>query len=144
MNHCNISGNSISGNGQGIRLRNADDNNITCNWVHANRRGFHLYTESTGNNISCNNIVANTDYSFYNNQTADVTATNNWWGADDNDAINASIYDWQDDQNKGNVTYLPKRSDPAPCAPVPELPTIALLAVGLLALVGYVRNGRKT
>jgi len=29
-------------------------------------------------------------------------------------------------------------------APVPELPTVALLAVGLLALVGYVRIGRKT
>ena len=31
----------------------------------------------------------------------------------------------------------------APCAPVPELPTIALLAVGLLMLAGYVRIERK-
>jgi len=29
-------------------------------------------------------------------------------------------------------------------APVPELSTVALLAFGLLALVGYIRNGRKT
>jgi parallel beta-helix repeat protein len=142
-----------SNNCYGIDLRYySSDNEITCNWVHNNRKGFYLTGGSMGNNISYNNIIANGDYNesshgyewqFYNRQSADVDATNNWWGTKNNDTINASIYDWHDDAAKGNVTYLPKLDGPAPCAPIPDLPTIVLLTVGLLMLVGCVRIGRR-
>ena len=64
-------------------------------------------------------------------------------GTDDNDIINASIYDWNDESNKGNVTFIPKLSGPDPCAPIPELATIIVFSIGLLMLVGYVVLRRK-
>jgi len=131
----------------GIHLYSSSSNNITCNWVHGNDwSGFYLTGGSTDNNISYNNIIiaGGYEYQFKNYQSDDVNATNNWWGTTDNDIINASIFDWQDDPNKGIVTYLPKLGSPSPCAPIPELPTATLFVVGLLALVGYVRIRRKT
>ena len=141
-----LTNNTASNNSCGISLHSSSNNNITCNLVHNNTdAGFYLTSGSTGNNISYNNIIAGECvYRFENNQPDDVNATNNWWGTTDNDIINASIFDGQDDSNKGNVTYLPKLDSRSPCAPIPELPTAMLIAVGLLMLVGCARIGRKT
>jgi parallel beta-helix repeat protein len=141
-----LTSNTASNNGVGIVMSSSSNNNITCNWVHGNEwGGFDLIGGSTDNNISYNNIIIAGVYAyqFRNDQPDDVNAINNWWGTTDNDIINASIFDWQDDPNKGTVTYLPKLDSPSPCAPIPELPTAILLAVGLLMLAGYVRVGRK-
>jgi parallel beta-helix repeat protein len=153
VNRCNITNNTVKLNYNGIYLGNADDNNITCNWVHHNTRaGFNLTGGSTGNNISHNNIVENGGFNgssggwewlFYNNQNNITDATNNWWGTSNNNTINASIYDWTYNNTKGNVTVLPRLSDAAPCAPVPELSTVILLGIGLLMLAGYLRIRRK-
>ena len=146
-------GNTVNSNGRyGIHLDDADNNLIICNWVHNNTdAGFFLTGGSTGNTIGDtdkgNNIITNGvrndtsggwEWNFNNSQTQDVTATNNYWGTTDTDDINASIYDWQDDTSKGNVIYLPIATGEVPCAPIPELATVVLLATGLLALVGYV------
>jgi parallel beta-helix repeat protein len=141
----NLTSNTASNNGGGIGLSSSSNNNITCNWVHDNWNGFYLTGGSTDNNISYNNIIiaGGYEYQFRNDQSDDVNATNNWWGTTDNDIINASIFDGQDDPDKGIVTYLPKLGSPSPCAPIPELPTVLLLAVGLLALVGCARIGRR-
>jgi len=151
VNSCNITNNTVKLNYNGIYLGNADDNNITCNWVHHNTRaGFNLTGGSIGNNISYNNIVENGvpngmawEWQFYNNQNNITDATNNWWGTSNNDTINASIYDWTYDNTTGNVTVLPRLSGAAPCAPIPELSTVILLGIGLLLLAGYLRTGRK-
>ena len=110
-----------------------------------NQRGFYLYNGSTGNTIGNNNIMSNGvasggswHYNFYNDQGDDVTATNNYWGTDNTTIIEESIYDKSDEGSKGTVTFLPIRSGPAPCAPIPELPTIILLSIGLLVLARYV------
>jgi hypothetical protein len=110
--------------------------------------GFRLHDGSTGNTIEKNNILVNGvydsttggyEYQFYNDQSNDVEAKYTYWGAGmDNETINASIYDWQDDHSKGTVTFLPRLTGPDPCAPVPELPTVVLFSVGLVALAGYV------
>jgi parallel beta-helix repeat protein len=143
-----------SNNDSCIHLNNADDNIIACNWVHDNiDAGLYLTSGSRGNIIISNNIIANGNYNttsggyewqFKNDQSGDVDATNNWWGTTDDGTINASIFDWQDDPNKGNVTYLPKLDSSSTCAPIPELPTATLFAVGLILLVvGYVRIRRN-
>jgi hypothetical protein len=133
-------------------LEDSSNNNIVCNWVQNNIDiGFYLSDGSTNNNISHNNIIANGvsqgegsyHYQIYNSQIDDVDATDNWWGTNDNDIINKSIYDGYDNPSKGNVTFLPKLDRPDPCSPIPELSTIALFMIGLLTLVGYVRIGRE-
>ena len=72
-----------------------------------------------------------------------MSTADNWWGTANTAIINASIYDQTYDAGWGSVTTAPRLSGPAPCAPVPELPTIALLAVGLSLLAGYVRIERR-
>ena len=146
-----------SNNDYGIYLDNADNNNITCNWVHNNTdAGFYLKSESTGNTIERNNIIANGNYNdasggwewqFKNDQPDDVDTAGNWWGTDNETRINASIRDWTywtSGMGWGNVTTNPKLDGTVPCAPIPELSTVVLLAVGLLMLVGCARIGRKT
>jgi parallel beta-helix repeat protein len=145
----NITENTANSNGAvGINLDYSSNyNNISCNWIHNNEYGFYLYDlhywPNTGNTIESNNIIANSLYNFYNNQTTDVDARNNYWFATTNETIAASIFDYADDTSKGNVTFYPFETKPAPCAPVPELPTVLLLCIGLLALAGYVRLGKK-
>ena len=138
-------------NNSGIYLYNASNNSITCNWLYNNTRaGFNLTGGSIGNNISHNNIVENgalndtiREWQFYNDQIDPVTATHNWWGTNENSTINASIYDWDIDNTKGNVTVFPRLYQPDPCAPIPELSTVILVGVGLVMLSGYVRIRRR-
>ena len=135
----------------GIYLDSANHNNITCNWVAYNeQRGFYLSGGSTGNNLSLNNIMSNGvsankswHYNFYNNQSDNVNATNNYWATDNSTIIAESIYDWHDDQSKGNVTFDPYLTDRSPCAPIPEAATIILFSVGLVVLAGYVVLRRR-
>ena len=153
-----LAGNTANSNNRcGIHLYDADDNNITCNWVHNNTdAGFYLKIGSTGNTIERNNIIANGNYNdasggwewqFKNDQPDDVCTAGNWWGTDNETRINASIRDWTywtSGMGWGNVTTNPKLDGTVPCAPIPELSTVVLLAVGLLMLVGCARIGRKT
>ncbi|RLG24818.1 hypothetical protein DRN77_01510 [Methanosarcinales archaeon] len=114
--------------------------------------GFYLRSGSTGNTIANNSIIANGVYNdtsggyewqFKNCQSSDVNTASNWWGTNNETRIDASIYDQTHYASYGEVITSPRLDGPAPCAPVPELPTIALLAVGLLMLAGYVRIERK-
>ena len=146
VSNCKITGNDVNSNEYGIYLNNADDNDLSCNWVHANNQyGYYLRGGSTGNNVSRNNIIMNGDCSgvgcewdIYNAQNYEVNATNSYWGTSDPDVINASIYDHYDSPGYGIVNFSGSRDSPEPCAPIPELATIVLLATGLLTLAGYV------
>jgi len=90
-----------------------------------------------------NDTTGGYEWQFMNNQYDDVNTAGNWWGTNNETKINASIYDWTYDASKGNVTTNPRLDGAVPCAPIPELPTVVLLAVGLLMLAGYVRVGRR-
>jgi parallel beta-helix repeat protein len=143
--------NTVASNKDGIHLWDARDNNVSCNWVHNNNeKGFHLTSGSTGNIIGNNNIMSNGasandswHYNFYNDQENAVTAASNYWGTDNETLIAESIYDWNEDSSKGNVTFQPISEGPAPCAPIPELATVVLFSVGLLVLAGYMRITKK-
>ncbi|NIA11066.1 MAG: hypothetical protein GWP10_15395 [Nitrospiraceae bacterium] len=128
----NLTDNNASNNYWGISLSSSSNYNIiTCNWMQNNTvRGFYLW-ESTGNNISYNNIIENGNYNtetdgwewnFYNDQYQPVGAKHNYWGAGmNNSTIDASIYD--DEEGAGKVEFYPFKTDPVPCAPIskPEL-----------------------
>ena len=129
----------------GIYMDSSSNNSVSCNWVqNSTVAGFYLINGSTNNILENNSIIANGIHQFYNNQSDDVNAANNWWGTNNQDSISESIYDWQDDQSKGNVTYLPPLAGPDPCAPIPELPTVVLFSVGLVALAGCVVYNRRS
>ncbi len=125
---CTLANNTANSNNYGIYLYNADDNNITCNLVQGNGQGFYLTSGSTGNNISCNNIIENGGYNatsggwewqFYINQYNPVEAKHNYWGAEmNNTTIDASIYD--DEEGWGEVEFYPFETEPVPCAPDPD------------------------
>ena len=147
----NVRYNSFITNEYGIHLSNADSNNISCNYIFNNSYGIYLKAGSTDNTIECNNIIANGEYNqtsggyewqFYNDQEEDISATNNWWDTTDDNETNASIYDWQDNPEKGNVTYLPKLGGPSSCAEIPEPVTLVMVALGLLSVIGLLyRSG---
>ena len=149
----NLTGNTVTENNQGIYLYSSSNNNISFNWVHQNTgKGFYLAGGSTGNKIEYNNIMANGNYNatsggyeydFYNDQEDEVEAKYNYWMVGTNDTIDVSIYDYDDDESKGKVTFYPFETGPVPSAPIPEAATILLLSTGLLALAGYVWLGKK-
>jgi hypothetical protein len=90
-----------------------------------------------------NGTTGGYEWQFMNKQSDDVNTAGNWWGTNNETKVNASIYDWTYDAGWGNVTTNPRLDGAVPCAPIPELPTVVLLAVGLLMLAGYVRVGRR-
>jgi len=65
-----------------------------------------------------NNIYGNQKYNFYLNQiTYNVTVSNNWWGTTDTQAIGQTIYDYKNNFNLGNVSFIPFLSASDPLAP---------------------------
>lgn len=148
--HNNVTKNTARHNGNGIYLYNASNNNISCNRVAYNSKGgFNLTAGSRNNTIENNSIMMNGnenssgcyEWNFYNHQSDYVNATNNWWGTKNDTKINASIYDHYDNSDKGIVNFSGYLNGPAQCAPIPELSTIILFSLGLLAL--YICVGRR-
>ena len=76
------------------------------------------YTVSIGGNplFNYNDIFNNTaTYELWNNNavgSANLDATNNWWGTSIESEIQAKIYDWFDDSSKGIVDYYPYLDSP--------------------------------
>ena len=112
----------------GIVVRNGYNSNapinplIQDNTITNNNAGITVAnTVSTQNVvpiISNNNIYGNQKYNFYLNPLSyDLSATNNWWGTIDTQAINQTVYDFKDNFNYGNVTFVPFLTVPNPNAP---------------------------
>ena len=138
-----LTNNTANLNNRGIYLHNANNNIIACNWVQNNTQaGVHLYSGSTGNDISYNNIITNGKYNvasggwawqFYNEQSTPVEAKHNYWGAEmNNSTIDASIHD--DEEGWGEVEYYPFETELVPCAPSPEAPHTFTTADATIAL----------
>ncbi len=134
-----ISDNTISDCGDGIVLisnvkatiqRNLINNNtqygitegnavIESNTITNNKIGIH--NPLGGTTIHYNNIVGNRLNSI-TATTPDVDASNNWWGTTDLGAINQTIYDHEDDEKWGKISYLPILTAPSSSAPaIPEV-----------------------
>ena len=110
--------------------------------------GLYLTEGAAGNTIggfgSGNNIIKNSSqWNLYNDQSSGVDATYNWWGTNIESEIDASIFDYYDDSTKGIVDFTGYFGGPSPCAPIPELTTVALISIGLLMLVGCARRTRE-
>jgi len=135
--HCNISDNTASGSYYGILLDSSSYNTLTNNTANSNDIvGIRLSNADYNNIISNGNYNSGTggwEWNFYNGQSDAVVAEHNYWVATTNETIEASIR-----ENTGSVDYHPSLNEPGPCAPVPEAVTIILFSIGLLVLAGYV------
>ena len=114
-----IEGNFFQNNQVGINAGGTILNNTIENGDIAIRKPF---TQSI---IRYNNIIGNSQYSIYMTQYCpDVDATYNWWGTTDAEAIEQSIYDFEDDFNLAKVSFEPFLTAPNPAITSPlEGPT---------------------
>ena len=70
-----------------------------------------------------NNFENISRYKIYWDASYDLTATHNWWGTTDTQAINQTIYDSKYDFNLGTVNFVPFLTEPNPEAmPDPNAP----------------------
>jgi parallel beta-helix repeat protein len=111
-----------SNSGFGI---NGGGANIDSNTISNNQIGIH---NPTGGTISNNNIVGNTENSI-TAATANIEATNNWWGIADTQTINKTIYDSKIDSTLGTVTFVPFLTNPSQTAPAIPNSTPVVTAV---------------
>lgn len=72
--------------------------------------------------IRTNNLSA-TGYAVYNNTGNNIDARYNWWNTTNSSVIDAKIYDFYDDFNKGKVFYRPFLLAPFTETVPPEAPT---------------------
>ena len=80
--------------------------------------GFQEGIGTVEPNIINNNIYNNQQYNFeLNGISYNISATDNWWGTTDTQAINRTIYDFKDNFNLGNVTFVPFLTTPNTEAP---------------------------
>lgn len=134
----NVSGNSFLSGTDGIDIDSTATLTITNNLVDRNSRdgidgGGYIYSNTITNNqigihnptlglISNNNIVGNTVNSI-TATTANIDATNNWWGISDPYTINQTIYDAKVDSRLGTITFFPFLTQPSQTAPAIPLTT---------------------
>jgi hypothetical protein len=116
-----IDNNLITNNSKGILVLNLPPSIQTANFSLA---------------INKNNIQNNTDYNVLGSNVP-LTATNNWWGTSDSQAINQTIYDFKNDFNFGIVSFTPFL-----ILPNPSVPTYIVASAGnggSIYPVGYVK-----
>ena len=117
---------------------------ITCNWITDNINGVRTLAK-TDPTIENNNICGNSEYGVLNNRLLSsswISATYNWWGSATGPTHSGNI-DGTGDAVSNKVYYDPWEGQPAPCAPIPELSSVILVAAGLLMLAGCFRIGRR-
>jgi len=116
-----IQNNTAYLNTYGINLENTNDTDVLKNEIYdSSLYGITVRTNSTGLNISLNNIYNNTPYDMILEssvpllQSVDVLAEDNYWGTTDCAAINTSIYDYYDDSTLGIADFEPLLNDSYP------------------------------
>jgi parallel beta-helix repeat protein len=161
-----VSNNTISGFGQGLYLYSdagtlieenliIDNTNgvvtdihqgstnpiIENNTVSNNLNGFYLtrsFPAATNAVIVNNNIYGNINHNIRLGIPDTINVTYNWWGTNDTQAINQTIYDFKNDFNLGTVNFVPFLNEPNPAAPVappaiPEFPSSLILPLLIVA-----------
>ena len=113
---------------------------ITCNWITNNENGVHTVANAEPA-ISNNNICGNSEYGVLNELTTKkVNAKNNWWG---DSSGPGKVGPGTGDNVSNKVYYDPWEGQPVPCAPIPELSSVILVAAGIMMLAGCARIGRR-
>ncbi|MDO8508522.1 MAG: S8 family serine peptidase [Nanoarchaeota archaeon] len=102
-----VSNNILEGNKQGMIVKSFQSGKIIGNSIRNNTNGIAFDGASTGNDISNNDIVRNTDYDLKNNQNVDIDVFSNWFGSKYEIGINGRIIDFFDIGTLGKVNFIP-------------------------------------
>ncbi|MGD6934272.1 MAG: NosD domain-containing protein [Candidatus Bathyarchaeia archaeon] len=90
---------------------------ILSNTITNSKTAIKL-TQAVQADINNNNLIGYTSYSVFLEKTsAEIGASDNYWGTTDANAINQSIYDSKNDFTLGTVTFTPFLNEPNPDAP---------------------------
>lgn len=115
-----IERNIVSNKTIGIMVSNCTGT-ILNNTITNNGIGIAVNVTSAATKINFNNIQNNgQSVVLQQGTTINVNSTYNWWGTTELNAISQSIYDYKNDFNLGNVTFIPILTSPNPQA-VPNL-----------------------
>jgi parallel beta-helix repeat protein len=122
-----IENNLLIDNYVGVKIRSCSNLLIRYNNVTNNTIGIDL-KDCTSPTILHNNIYNNSQNSIYLSSSphwsTDIDATYNWWGTTNTQAINQTIYDFKNDFNLANVSFIPFLADPySESSPLPPEPT---------------------
>lgn len=125
-NSATITGNMLYNNtnehgtdGYAIKVSGSGNSLIENNTVINSPYGVYIYNapdDPLSVNITNNNIYGN-GYNIYCSSSSNINATNNWWGTTNSQAIKQTIYDFTNDFNSGNVTFVPFLTMPVVVAP---------------------------
>ena len=100
---------------------------ITDNTLQNNTISVVLQNPMTIQALNDNNIVESQQSSIYlDNYTANVDATNNWWGTTNQQVINQTFYDFFNNYNLGIVNFIPFLTAPNSKA-TPNIPAPSAL-----------------
>jgi len=103
---CNKS--TINGNNSYNGLERIGDQTATIQNCHFRSFRNDVYLESSASaNFIYNKFDTSSNKKIVNNRSANINLSKNYWGTLDYDAIEESIYDWDDDHSLGNVSYKP-------------------------------------
>jgi hypothetical protein len=107
---------ALSGQGSGIQITGGSPT-IMNNTIAKNNVGVAITDATAGQNppapvLIGNNMQNNSQYNIRlslgtSPSPYNINATYNWWGTNDTQTINQTIYDFKNDLNLGNVTYVP-------------------------------------
>jgi len=105
--------------GYAIKVAGSGYSLIENNTIINSPDGIYIYNapdDPLSVNITNNNIYGN-GYNIYCSSSSNINATYNWWGTTNSQAIEQTIYDFKNDFNSGNVTFVPFLTTPNPEAP---------------------------
>jgi parallel beta-helix repeat protein len=112
-----IEENLIMFNSVGINISRSAEPDIRYNTVANNSVGIEI-NDASSPIIIYNNIQDNIEYSVYLLESSvAVDAADNWWGTTDYYAVRASIFDFNDDFNLGEVSFTPVLTASEPKVP---------------------------
>ncbi len=88
---------------------------VQYNTIALNRVG--LKSPYPSGKFSYNNVERNSENSVVLSASSNVDFRYNWWGTTDASAISQTIFDYKNNYNLGNVTFIPFLDSPNPQAP---------------------------
>lgn len=101
-----------------------------------------LFDNAPSTIIDSSNFTYNSSFCIYNNNNSgtNLRASKNWWGTNVDSLIQVKIYDWNDNNTKGIVNYIPYLTSPSITAPISPTANVKKQTSGNSVVVSWSPN----